>query len=288
MALIDLILNVAALLLWLNWRSLRFDPLLRATPASLVGTLRPAHTGKTISWQYLAGVPLILLMRALLYWGVGAPSGWTARLDLGWVVLPFRTFRTDEFSPFLLYSFLSFGLVMVVAYFWLLVLVVINRSVLEPDLILRLVRLHLGPVARWPLFVQLLLPVLGVTSLWMALHPVLVYFKITSAPRTFLSLIEQGLVLNIPLILTLKYLLPLFLFLHLVLSYVFLGNSPLWEFVSTTARTLLRPLRILPLRVSKFDFAPLIGVAVLFLVLHWLPSFLISGLRHTGRSPWPE
>jgi hypothetical protein len=35
MALIDLILNLAGLLLWLNWRSVRFDPLGKRTPATL-------------------------------------------------------------------------------------------------------------------------------------------------------------------------------------------------------------------------------------------------------------
>lgn len=40
MDIVDLILNLAGLLLWLNWRSLRFDPLVKRTPATLMGTLR--------------------------------------------------------------------------------------------------------------------------------------------------------------------------------------------------------------------------------------------------------
>jgi hypothetical protein len=43
MALIDFILNVAALLLWLSWRAIRLDPFIRATPATLAGTLRRAE-----------------------------------------------------------------------------------------------------------------------------------------------------------------------------------------------------------------------------------------------------
>ncbi len=43
MALIDFILNLAGLLLWLNWRSVRLDPLGKRTPATLIGTLRRAE-----------------------------------------------------------------------------------------------------------------------------------------------------------------------------------------------------------------------------------------------------
>jgi hypothetical protein len=41
-AYVDFILNLAALLLWINWRALPFDPLNKRRPATLIGTLRPA------------------------------------------------------------------------------------------------------------------------------------------------------------------------------------------------------------------------------------------------------
>ena len=46
MGTVDFILNLAGLLLWLNWRSNRFDPLVRRSPATLMGTLRPAAPKK--------------------------------------------------------------------------------------------------------------------------------------------------------------------------------------------------------------------------------------------------
>jgi len=44
MSLINFILDIAGLLLWLSWRSIRFDPFTRPTPATLAGTPTPAGT----------------------------------------------------------------------------------------------------------------------------------------------------------------------------------------------------------------------------------------------------
>ena len=83
------------------------------------------------------------------------------------------------------------------------------------------------------------------------------------------------------LYLSLQYVLPPFLLLHLIGSYVYLGGNPLWEFVRATARNLLAPLGWLPLRVARLDFAPVVGVVVLLLLLHWVPSLM-------PRSLWPQ
>ena len=52
-----------------------------------------------------------------------------------------------------------------------------------------------------------------------------------------------------------KYFIVGILLLHLLNSYVYFGNHPFWNFVNATARNLLYPLRWLPLRVGKVDFA---------------------------------
>ena len=53
-SLIDFILNLVALVLWLNWLSVRFDPLVKTSAASLVGTLRKADRSNPNRWIYLA------------------------------------------------------------------------------------------------------------------------------------------------------------------------------------------------------------------------------------------
>ncbi len=73
---------------------------------------------------------------------------------------------------------------LIVCYFWLLALAMINRRNAESDPLLKMLRLHLGPVARWPWLVQLLLPLLLIAGLWIALHPLLVHLEITSPARS--------------------------------------------------------------------------------------------------------
>src|SRR5437899_2197310 len=147
MGVLDFILNLAALLLWLNWRSLRVDPLTRTTPATLVGTLKRAEPRRLRGWEFLAGTILIVALRTLLYVWIGAPVDWTPKLDLGLVAL---AFRTDAFLTAWLYSILSFVRVLVIFYFWVLGIAVINHSSGEADPIQRIIRLHLGRLTRWP------------------------------------------------------------------------------------------------------------------------------------------
>jgi len=78
-----------------------------------------------------------------------------------------------------------------------------------------------------------------------------------------------------------------FLLLHLVASYVYLGSSPLWEFINATARNLLAPLRRMPLRIARFDFTPLIAVILIFALLHLLPKLTLGELAKHNLSSWP-
>ena len=278
MGLIDFILSLAGVLVWLNWRSIRFDPLVKTTPATLVGTLRRAEPRRRKGWHLLAGLAGLLVLRAVLYHLIGPEADWKPKLDLFFVVPPFHS---HVFLHALLFSLLSFARMLIICYFWLLMLAVINRWNTEPDPLQKTLGLHLGPVARWPWPVQVLLPVVLVAGLWFALHPLLMYLGIVDRVRSLAVLAEQGVLIGLALYFSLQYLLPPFLLLHLVASYVYLGSSPVWDFVRATARNLLAPLRWLPLRVGRLDFAPVAGVILLLFLLHWLPSKM-------PRSLWPQ
>jgi uncharacterized protein YggT (Ycf19 family) len=45
-------------------------------------------------------------------------------------------------------------------------------------------------------------------------------------------------------------------------SYIYLGGHPIWSFFSLSGRNLLAPIHRIPLRIGKFDFAPLIAIAL--------------------------
>ena len=103
MSLINFILDIAGLLLWLSWRSIRFDPFTRPTPATLAGTVRRAEPVRLKRWHFLAALLGLLAVRAAFYWQIGPAVNWTPRLDLGIVAL---AFRSDVFFTVLLFSFL--------------------------------------------------------------------------------------------------------------------------------------------------------------------------------------
>src|ERR1051326_8698620 len=285
MWLIDFILNLTALILWLNWRARHFPPLVRTGPTTLVGTLKRPETTRLGGWQLVVGLVALLAGRALFYWFIGAPVDWTPKLDLGLISL---AFRSDSLRLDLLYSTMSFVRLLIVFYFWLLVLAAVNRGVIEPDPWQKLVRQHLSRAAYWPWPVQLVLPLILVSLLWLVVSPFLAQLGLVNSAHSLARLCYQGLLVGLGLVLTLKYLLPVFLLLHVVTSYVFLGNSPVWEFISGTARNLLKPLQGLPLRFARLDLAPIVEMLLILFALQWLPNFIVGKMLQMRISPWPQ
>lgn len=285
MGAIDFILNLAGLLLWLSWRSTRFDPLVRSAPVTLIGTLKRAEQRRLKAWQSAAVMSALLGLRAVLYWLIASRADWTPKLNLELVVL---AFRNDLFRAAFVYSCLSFIRFLVVFYFWLLVLAILNRRDAQTDPIQKLVRLHLGRASRWPWPIQLLLPFVIVIGLWIGLHPLLADLGVITRASSTACLLEQGSLLALGLLLSLKYMLPPILLLHLVVSYVYLGTNPLWDFVAVTAGNITAPLRRLPLRFAKLDFTPVAGVVLILFLLEWLPNLILSKLASSKLSTWPQ
>jgi uncharacterized protein YggT (Ycf19 family) len=91
-------------------------------------------------------------------------------------------------------------------------------------------------------------------------------------------LLAQGAVIGLAVYFTLKFLVVGFLAVYVVNSYIYLGDFPFLNFVNTTARGLLRPLRPLPLRIGRVDLAPLAGMAVVILAAE-LGRFGLEQLR---------
>lgn len=261
MDLVDFILNIAGLLLWLNWIATSVEPV-KGIPNTLLGTLRRAEPSSLRRWQLLLALPLLLVLRGLLYWELGSAVQWMPSLPLGSLAI---TFRSDLFQRSLVYSFLSFGGALAVFYLWLLLLSMLNTRPPTPDPIGRFVRLVLGPLARLPFWAKLLLPFLGSILLWLPFSLFFDWLGVLPTPESFLHRIEQALLVALGGCLTWRYLLAAILVAHLVCSYVHLGDHPLWAYLNRLARTLLRPLNALPLQLGKVDLAPLVVLAAVFL-----------------------
>ena len=188
MANVDFILNLAGLLLWLNWRSIRFDPLAKRTPATLMGTLRPAAPKKLRRWHLLVFLAALLFLRAILYRWI-APF-WIGKLDLGVIV---TSFRSDWFSGILIFSFLSFSLALGIFYVGLLFLSLLSG----PEPIQSLVKIPLGRVDGWPRWAKILLPLIVTTILWWLVSWLLVWLQILPPPVSVAQRLEQSLVIGL-------------------------------------------------------------------------------------------
>jgi uncharacterized protein YggT (Ycf19 family) len=287
---IDFIWNLACLLVWLNWRSIGFDPLGKRKPATLIGTLRQAEPQRLHRWHSLAVLAGLLLLRAGIYWQIGSATKpvWAGTLDLG-VVVP--AFASNSFLRMALFSGLSFGLKLGVFYLWLLLLSILTGP--EPPPFHRLVRMQLGSLDRWPRWVKWFLPLLFTALAWWLASWVLTWLQVIPEPVSPAHRLEEALVIGLGSYLAWKYIAGVLLALHLLNSYIYFGKHPLWAYVNAAAQTLLSPLRPLPLRVGRVDFAPVVGMVLIFLFAHFAQYglkthwFNLPGLVECyGRLPW--
>lgn len=267
MGVIDFILNLAGLLLWLNWRAAQADPLGRPAPATLIGTLRRAAPSQMRRWHLPAALGGLLLLRALLYRQIGSAVGWYGRLDLG-VTAVF--FHSRDWGQMLLFSIFSFARMFGIFYLWLVLL-----SVLKGPLPLhRLVKMQLGKIDGWPRWIKLLLPLGVIAVAWGLASWPFAWLH----PRSAMSAanrIEEALVIGLGSYLVWKYLIVALLTLHLLNSYIYFGKHPFWNYVDATAKQLLRPLKKIPLRAGRADFAPLVGIALVFLLAELAQHLLV-------------
>ena len=268
MGLIDFILNLAGLLLWLNWRATKADPLGKTTPATLIGTLRRAEPANAKRWHLPAVLGGLLLLRALFYWQIGSAAGWVGKLDLGVVVIPFRS---NLFGQMLLFSIFSFARMFGIIYLWLVLLSILGG----PMPTHRLIKMQLGEIDGWPRWIKFLLPLAVIALIWGLsswpfawLHP---KPAMSAAHR-----IEESLVIAVGSYLVWKFLIAALLALHLLNSYIYFGKNPFWNYVNATAKQLLRPLDKIPLRAGKADFAPVAGIALVFLLAGLAGRALVS------------
>lgn len=274
MGLIDFILNLAGVLLWLNWRSSRLDPLAKRLPATLMGTLRPATARMPHRWEWVAIVLGLLAGRAWVYWEFGSSMSpvWTGKINFGTVILAFSCRGGwPGLERMLVFSFLSFAWMLGIVYLCMTLLSLLQG----PEPFQRVVRASLGRVDGWPGWAKILAPWLALLFGWLALTWLLAGLHIIPPPISPAQRVEQAVVIATGAFLVWKFALAALLFLYLLNSYVYLGNNPFWKYVYLTGRTVLSPLAPLPLRLGKVDFAPVLAVALVFLVAEGLGQALI-------------
>jgi hypothetical protein len=261
---VDLILNIAGLLLWLNWRAGKADPLGKRTPATLIGTLRSAAPQPMRRWDVPLVLAALIFLRAVLYWLIGSALRWVAELNLGVIRIPFRA---DEFGRFwffriLLFSFLSFMLTLGIFYSCLVLFSLLKG----PKPVHDFVRMQLGRIVGWPRTVKWFLPLVVTAVCWWLASWLLAWLQIIPQPSPAWR-VEEALIIATQGYLLWQFPIAAILVLYLLNSYIYFGRHPVWNYVDGAAQTLLRPFKGIPfLRIGKVDFAPVVGIALVFLI----------------------
>jgi len=256
MSAVDFILNVVGLLLWLNWRAVHWN--VSARPGIYIVSMLKRTAPPPTRWFFFLGLIALLFIRAFFYWQIGEALHWIPGISLGRTTL---SFRSDLFGRMLLFSIFSFAIVLAIFHLWLLLLSFVNADVADDNPQQKLVRLHLGLVERWPNLAKLFLPLLAGILIWLALNPLLL--RLEMVPKISLRhLLEQGALIGFAVYLALKFLIVGFLALHLLNSYVYLGEFAFWQFINFSAQRFLSPLKWLPLRIGKIDFVPALAIAL--------------------------
>jgi hypothetical protein len=260
MNIIDWLLNLAALFLWIDWRS--GSSVRPHSALSIASTVRPASRGRSQGLGSLAALFIILLVRPLVYYSIGPSIHWTASTSFLAIAIPWRS---DFLGRMYLFSTLSFALTLAFYYSWLLLLAAINRSAVPPadeEVMHRFVRSQLGWLEKIPWWLKLLLPSIFAALGWVALSFLLAEIDLLPPARSNTILRAQAGAFALAALLTWKWLLILIFLVHLLNLYVYLGTHPLWTYLSATARKLLFPLSFL--RFGKIDFSPILGIIAVF------------------------
>jgi uncharacterized protein YggT (Ycf19 family) len=210
----------------------------------------------------LIGLLALLVVRAIIYWQLGAQVDWMPRIPLGPVTV---WFRSDVLGRMFLFSLFSFAATLGFFYLCLIVLSWAHPQTTDADPTQRLVRAHLGWLDRCPTVMKLLFPIALTTLIWCAVHPLLLSLRIVPDINSRWFVVAQGAVIGLAAYLGLKFFLVAVFALHLVNSYVYLGEFPLWNIVNNTAHDLLRPIKWIPLQAGKIDFAPAFAIVVVLL-----------------------
>jgi uncharacterized protein YggT (Ycf19 family) len=198
-------------------------------------------------------------LRAVFYWQIVPGTGWSGKLDLGVTTI---FFRSNHFGQVLLFSIFSFTRILGIIYLWLLLLSILDG----PMPTRRFMKMQLGVIDGWPRWMKFLLP-LAVTALFWGLASwLLARLQIIPSPVSAAHRVGESLVIGLGSYLVWKFLIGALLVLHLLGSYIYFGKNPFWNYVDATARNLLQPLEKIPLRAGKADFAPVVGIALAFLI----------------------
>ncbi|MCF7708692.1 MAG: hypothetical protein K9N52_07325 [Verrucomicrobia bacterium] len=271
MGLLNFILDIVCMLVWVNWLAAKKVATPMQPAVSLLHTLQPTEEKNTKRHWMLVLLSGIIVGRAFFYANVGASLQWVPSINLGAITL---SFRSDFAGRMFVFSCLSFVIIFVSFHFWMLLLSSVSHKASVSDPFRQRLRRFLGVFDKLPVWIKLLLPFLCGALLWFLASWYFVYLEIIPPRRDLMEVLGQSAVIGLSSYLVWQYLLIIVFLLHLINSYVYLGNAPFWKYVDTTGIKLLRPLKWLPLSLGKIDFSPLVGIGIVIVISYFAEDWL--------------
>ena len=251
---------MAALLLWIDWRSGRAVARKSGqVTISIANSLRETEKSRFRGWGSLLACIVILLVRPFVYTSLGTSLNWVPRINLLAISIPWRT---DLISRMYTYSIATFISVLGIYYTWLLLLSVVARNMDDNDLVNRFVRFQLGWAMKLPSWAKLLLPLLLSGLAWLVFAPLLLKWQMLPPPKSPTHLWQQAALFALAAILIWRWLLLILFVCHFLNLYIYLGTHPFWNYTSYTASRLLFPLKWL--RIGGLDLSPVAGALLVY------------------------
>jgi uncharacterized protein YggT (Ycf19 family) len=265
MGFLDLILNITAVFLWINWRMRVVASGSKYRVPEWGVSSRPVYRPRMKSWKPLLFLLLILLGRPFLYWEIGTAANWTPMLKLGAVSIPFRP---DQLVAIHLFSWASFIQVLLSVYICLILLGIFGKGIhgSENNFVHRTVQLLVGFLESWPVLFRAALPGVVAAPLWFILCAALEWAHIIPGQESWKNVFHESLVVGLCAYLPWCHLLAGLVLIYFLNSYIYMGPSPLWNYLHNITRKALAPLYLLPLQISKIDFTPVAAMAIIFLI----------------------
>lgn len=272
MGFLDLVLNIFAVWLWASWlmrvktqnAGYRYGSVSNALNHPSKKQNRVGrHSG---NWKMWVALLILLIARPLLYWDMGL--GWNAVLKFGAVSISFATTNLLAMQIFSLASFIQ---MLLIFYSWLLLLGIFNygNNLNENNLAHKVIHCLVGRLGNWPVGIRLCLPAMVAMPLWFFFSLILEWTGIFPQQGSIKAIFHESLVMGLCAYLPWCHLLAGLIFIYFLNSYLFLGTSPVWNYLHAITRKLLAFLYMLPLTFGKIDFVPIVGLGITFLIYEY-------------------
>lgn len=278
MGLFPVILNFAALLLWINARN-GWAMSHRAGFPSFGSSNQNQHGwGKTGGGLFL--LALVLLGQPLLYRQFGPEMDWSPKLEWGIGFDPSAVagerftaisvvFRSDWFKMDLLFSFVHFFKWLLTYYAALIFFSIFTPRTTRQSAASQFLRNQLGFLYSRTSRSQLVVLTLSSVVFYALVSLLFSHFGLMPENSPARFLLANAIVPTLLMYRTWALIAMGLVAFSLLSNYVYFGGNPTWTTVEETSRVLLAPLRKRSWIWRRIDFAPFASLAILGLLLHF-------------------